>query len=269
MKKWIKNSIDKLLSKMNLRIINRRYWLTIISELENYKMSEEIEAKRKITAILKSQNKVSLEKYEQLSSAQILQDIFVLDYFDYKRDGYFVEFGATNGRNLSNTYILEKYFGWNGIVAEPAKKWQNDLRQNRSCIIETDCVWSSTGETLQFVEAKSAELSTISNFKDLDIHSKVRIEKKKYNVLSLSLIDMLGRHNAPKRIDYLSIDTEGSEFEILKNFVFSKYSIGVITCEHNFGENREKIKELLESNGFIRVHEKISQFDDWYVNSQW
>jgi len=269
MKKWIKNLINRLLAGINLCIVNKAYWLTVVSELENRKMLENIEAKRKTIAILKSDNKALTDKYLPLSTSQILQDIFVLDHFRYKQNGYFVEFGATNGLNLSNTYILEKYFKWNGILAEPAKNWHKELKQNRNCIIETDCVWSSTGESLQFIEAKSAELSTISNFKDNDIHSQVRIEKRKYQVPSISLMDLLKRHNAPKRISYLSIDTEGSEFEILKNFEFSKYSIGVITCEHNYGANREKIKELLEFNGFTRVHDEVSQFDDWYVNLQW
>jgi|688.fasta_scaffold404367_2 FkbM family methyltransferase len=269
MEKWFKYFIELFLSKVNLRLVNNRYWLAVTSQLEEYNNIENHEGKQKILATLKSCNKLNLEKYQQLSQSQILQDIFVLDYFDYKHNGFFVEFGATNGLNLSNTYILEKHFNWNGILAEPGKNWHKDLNRNRNCSIETDCVWSSTGETLQFIEARSAELSTISNFENLDIHAKVRIKKRNYNVHSITLIDMLDRYGAPYKIDYLSIDTEGSEYEILKNFTFSKYSIGVITCEHNFGKNREKIKQLLESNGFLRVHEQISQFDDWYVNSKW
>ena len=193
----------------------------------------------------------------------------MLDFFDYKKNGFFVEFGATNGKDLSNTYILEKHFNWSGILAEPAKKWHKELNLNRNCKIETDCVWSASGNTLQFVEAKSAELSTVSKFEKSDIHANVRIKKRKYNVRTISLVDLLVRHKAPQQIEYLSIDTEGSEYEILKDFDFSNYLIGVITCEHNFGVNREKIRELLASNGFVQVHSEISQFDDWYVNSKW
>ena len=69
----------------------------------------------------------------------------------------------------------------------------------------------------------------------------------------------------PKKIDYMSIDTEGSEFEILNSFDFNEYDIKVITCEHNYTEMREKIYALLSKNGYIRKHSEYSMFDDWYV----
>jgi FkbM family methyltransferase len=269
MRKWSRNVINFLLSKTNLHLVNKHYWKDVISELENIRLSKDFEVKQKIISSLKPHNASSLRKYLKFSTSQILQDIFVLDHFDYKKNGFFVEFGATNGLNLSNTHILEKQFNWKGILAEPGKNWHQNLKKNRNCLIEVDCVWSCTGESLQFIEAKSAELSTISNFQYMDIHAKVRIKKRKYKVNSISLMDMLARHRAPNKIEYISIDTEGSEYEILKDFNFSEYMIGVITCEHNFGENREKIKNLLELNGFLRVNEELNQFDDWYVNSQW
>ena len=62
------------------------------------------------------------------SRAQLKQDIFVLLETGFKRDGYFVEFGATNGVDLSNSWLLEKAFGWTGILAEPARIWHDDLK---------------------------------------------------------------------------------------------------------------------------------------------
>ena len=62
---------------------------------------------------------------------------------------------------------------------------------------------------------------------------------------TVSLTDLLDDHSAPLEIDYLSIDCEGSELEILKNHNFDKYSFKVITCEHNFTEKRKKIYDLL------------------------
>ena len=84
--------------------------------------------------------------------SQLGQEIFALIQNDFKRDGYFIEFGATDGLELSNTHLLEKEFGWTGILAEPAKTWHEDLYKNRSCNIETQCVWSRSGETLSFHE---------------------------------------------------------------------------------------------------------------------
>jgi len=89
--------------------------------------------------------------------------------------------------------------------------------------------------------------------------------KNIYDVTTLSLVDMLDKYNAPKHIDYLSIDTEGSEFDILSAFDWDKYKIDVITCEHNFTAYRQKIYDLLIDKGYERVLPELSKFDDWYI----
>ena len=79
--------------------------------------------------------------------------------------------------------------------------------------------------------------------------------------------DLLSEYNAPFEIDYLSIDTEGSEFEILKNLDFKKYSFKVITVEHNNTVNKTLINKLLEKNGYRKELEALSQFESWYTNT--
>jgi FkbM family methyltransferase len=199
------------------------------------------------------------------SKSQLFQDVFVLHVLNNKRNGFFIEFGATNGVSMSNTYMLEKEYGWKGILAEPAIVWQADLKNNRAALIDNRCVWNRTGETLQFFETAEPELSTINTYSDSDFHSDTRKEKISYDVKTISLYDLLQEHNAPKNIDYLSIDTEGSEFEILEAFDFSAYDIKVITAEHNFTPYREKIFDLLTAKGYKRMFTEISLFDDWYV----
>ena len=199
------------------------------------------------------------------SKAQLKQDMFVLAELAFKRDGYFVEFGATNGVDLSNTYLLEKDLGWTGILAEPAKVWHDDLHKNRDCHIDTDCVWFESGKTLRFTEPEAAELSTIRAYAGLDEHAAARFFGKIYEVNTTSLVDLLKKYNAPKEIDYLSIDTEGSEFDILNAFDFDAYKIKVITCEHNYTPMREEIYKLLTSKGYTRKYTEFSYFDDWYV----
>lgn len=204
-------------------------------------------------------------EYLPNSKSQLRQDIFALVQSDFKHGGYFVEFGATNGKDRSNSYLLEKDFGWTGILAEPAKLWHDELELNRSCVISHNCVWVKSGSEIEFTECDYAELSTITSFADKDIHAEKRQLSQKYKVTSISLIDLLERNNAPKVIDFLSIDTEGSEFEILKAFDFSKYKFNSIVCEHNYGSTREQVFQLLVSKGYTRVYEDISDFDDWYI----
>ena len=201
------------------------------------------------------------------SKSQLGQDLLALALSNSKLGGFFVEFGATNGRDLSNSFILEKSFGWKGILAEPARSWHRELRSNRDCAIETDCVWTRTNDKLLFNEAPSLELSTIDLFSEGDMHVDARKSGNKYFVNTISLNDLLTKHNAPILIDYLSIDTEGSEFEILKSFNFERHQFNFISCEHNFGDSRERIYELLSANGYARILENVSKFDDWYVHA--
>jgi FkbM family methyltransferase len=200
------------------------------------------------------------------SRSQLPQDLFVTYFLKEKQNGFFVEFGATDGVLRSNTLLLEQEYGWKGILAEPARTWHEALRKNRTAAIDTRCVWSKSGKQLPFHEADTAELSTIKSFVESDGQSQWRAAGKTYPVETVSLEDLLKSHNAPKRIDYLSIDTEGSEFSILERFRFHRHDIKIITVEHNFRFNRNAIQKLLSDSDFIRVFEQISNFDDWYIH---
>jgi len=211
------------------------------------------------------------------SNAQLFQDLFVLFVLKEKRNGYFVEFGATNGVELSNTYLLEKAYGWSGILAEPSRCWADDLKKNRHCSMDFRCVWQETGKSLEFKEAFFGVLSSIDESSRVDGFStqefsergaQARTAVRKYKVESISLSDLLCSHNAPPEIDYLSIDTEGSEFLILKNFDFEKHRIKLITVEHNdVSSYRNDIFSLLAARGYMRLFELLSDFDDWYVHN--
>jgi FkbM family methyltransferase len=200
------------------------------------------------------------------SKSQNRQDLFVLSELGFPTGGYFVEFGATDGSTGSNSYLLEKDFGWHGIVAEPARCWHERLRANRSCSIDTACVWRESGKMVSFSEVeKFPALSTISTFRGSDSHSDERGSAKAYQVETISLRDLLAKHGAPRDIDYISIDTEGSELDILQSFDFAEYRVRVITCEHNYTRARDDIHTLLTGHGYKRKFEPLSNYDDWYV----
>ena len=199
------------------------------------------------------------------SYSQFKQDLFVISATGGKRGGFFVEFGATDGVSLSNTYTLEKEFGWSGILAEPARIWSRNLRASRSCIIDSRCVWKSSGEQLLFRETGDPELSTLDSLAHDDYHEQRRKYGKSYLVETVSLSSLLEQHHAPEVIDYLSIDTEGSELEILGAFDFQRYRFKVVTIEHNDSSRRSEIFELMVSNGYRRVYEDYSECDDWFL----
>ena len=201
------------------------------------------------------------------SKSQLGQDILALTVSGLDQPGFFVEFGASDGVALSNSHILEKRFGWNGILCEPSTAWHEALERNRGCIIDTRCVYSVSGEKISFSENYLGELSAITAYAEPNASGILKRTTFSYEVETISLLDLLKEHSAPGFIDFLSIDTEGSEFEILKNFNFQSYRFGAICVEHNFADTREKINKLLLANGYVQVHADLSDFDDWYVQA--
>jgi FkbM family methyltransferase len=199
------------------------------------------------------------------SHSQILQDLFVLWVLNEKRDGFFVEFGATDGLTGSNSAMLEKRFGWRGIVAEPGRIWHDRLRASRQCVIDTRCVAATSGEHVTFNQAERPELSTMSSFNTSDFYSSRRRRGTRYGVETVSLNDLLAEHGAPATIDYLSVDTEGSELSILQAFDLGHYRPRIVTVEHNYSPARDALFRLLSQNGYRRRLEELSQVDDWYV----
>lgn len=195
--------------------------------------------------------------------SQLGQDLWVLKQTDHKEGGFFVEFGATDGVLLSNTLLLESRFGWRGICAEPNPKFFRKLQANRTCITAPDCIMGRTGEAVEFILAD--EFGGVADFADNDAHGAKREAFRECGEVielhSISLDDFLKKYDAPRVIDYLSVDTEGSEYEILKTFPFDEWDIQLLTVEHNFTSIRENIRHLLEGHGYTRTE---MQWDDWY-----
>jgi len=201
------------------------------------------------------------------SEAQSYQDVWALwetrNNYTMK---YFVEFGATDGKTSSNSYLLEQKYGWSGILAEPNPIWHEELHKNRSCNITDMCVFSVSGETLDFLMTDAADLATIKGFGRDDEFKSEREKAKTISVKTISLYDMLDEHMAPEVIDFMSVDTEGSEYGILNAFFQknNRYEVRCISVEHNF-TMRDKLHELMTANGYKRKFMEISRWDDFFV----
>lgn len=205
-----------------------------------------------------------------VSQAQLLQDLWVLHELGDKRDGYFVEFGGASGVSLSNTWMLEKHYGWTGILAEPNPEFRESLLANRACQVSFDCVYKTTGDVVSFRCRSIGELSGVSPVA-ADGAAEPQGDRDGYTVIgvpTITLNDLLERHGAPRVIDYMSIDTEGSEFDILSAFDFDRWDVRLITVEHNFKPQREALFKLLSRHGYSRRFTALSQFDDWYVRKR-
>ena len=203
----------------------------------------------------------------QKSHSQLQQDVVALYYNQKSPRGtipFYVEFGATDGVTLSNSYLLEKE-GWKGLLAEPDRNWHKKLSQNRSAPIDKRCVYSISGESVPFRESEIGELSGIVEFADNDGWSDTRSLGTIQEVETVSLQDLLVQNHAPRQIDFLSIDTEGSEYSIIQDFDFSYWDIRLVVIEHNFTSSKGKIIEKMLNSGYLQILPKISAWDAWFL----
>lgn len=196
--------------------------------------------------------------------SQLGQDL-VVDFF-IGTPGFAVEFGATDGVSLSNTYYLENHRNWKCLLAEPGKQWHASLERNRpNAIVDHRCVFSTTGTTVEFTDCDIGELSTVKGFGKRDWAGKFRkSHANTYMVETILLNDLLTDHQVAA-IDYLSIDTEGSEFEILSAFDLSRWRPKIITVEHNYTETGPSVFQLMSDHGYTRILQEYSLWDHWYI----
>ena len=214
-----------------------------------------------------------IQEYQGLIFSQIYQDIVALTIYNIKQSGFFVEIGTMGGKDYSNTYLLEQGYGWRGIVAECGRMFHEELAQNRSCIIDHRAVADVSGKSLHFQEIQSQTglSGLIDYFDENEMHAGTRAANpgNVYEVTTVSLNDLLDQHSAPSWIDYMSIDTEGSEYAILNTFDFDRHRVGLFTVEHNYFEpKRSMIKALMEQHGYTHILPHISNIDDWFVDNQ-
>lgn len=198
-----------------------------------------------------------------MSYSQFKQDIKVLDFYNNKKNGFFVEIGAGDGILESNTYLLETQYDWKGICVEPVSYQYMELKKNRNCQCINKPIYNESNKKVVFYEAAES-IRHLSGINTHLIKDTVEHNSKHVELETLSFNELLETCNAPEFIDYLSIDTEGSEYEILRTFDFNKYKFGYINIEHNYTEpKRSLIKNLLIQNNYTYIGENY--VDDIYV----
>ncbi len=210
----------------------------------------------------------------QLSYSYQGQDLFVVETLRGKRGGFFLDSGASGGTRGSNSLLLEKEFGWRGICVEPNDAMFAELSATRACACFNCCLSDAEGE-VDFLEAAGVYGGIVDCY-DPDVLRRLR------NILpelggpdrplpiarkaGRTIASILRMGAAPGVIDYWSLDTEGSELALLKAFPFDRYSVRVITVEHNCLPARGAIRKFLEAKGF-RFRRDLG-IDDAFVYGQ-
>ncbi len=192
--------------------------------------------------------------------SQCGQDRFLYEnFFHDKRNGVFVDIGAHDGIFFNNTYFFEKHLDWTGICIEPIPEVFESLKNSRTSLCIQGCIYSKA-DTVSFLRVfgNPPDLEMLSGIlENYDSKHIERIESEilrlggRSEVLTVKCYDLtkLLIDNNIRHVDYLSIDTEGGELDILKSIDFSKIRIDVIDVENNY--QSPAFKEFLESVGYI------------------
>lgn len=252
--------VNALLHRVGLHLTSRTIF-DALTEGAITLQSEREKLARAITIIALSAGSEPLVSQIGKSRSQLGQDFFALLANGFKKNGFFVEFGACEGIEFSNTYLLEKEYGWTGILSEPNQAYHPQLEKNRAASIDHRAVSGKSGQTRNFLAA-----GVNGSFYELRNMGRWGRLNPSYTVATVSLVDLLREHGAPARVDFLSIDTEGSELEILREFDFASTRFSAMTIELNNNEN--EITRLLSSHGYLRVLSGYSHWDGWFVDSR-
>ena len=197
------------------------------------------------------------------------QDKYLETYiFKGYKNGFYVDVGAHDGISINNTLYFEKNNNWRGINIEPIKKVFDKLVINRPNNINLNCaVCNNDGETDFLCNIGYTEM--ISGIKDnFDIRHLHRLQRENIQYGSITEVikvetkklETILHDNDISHINYLSIDVEGAEFEVIKSINFDKVFIDVIGFENNYNDVSVPIVEYLQNKGFIVIHKSLDIF---------
>ncbi|RSZ55526.1 FkbM family methyltransferase [Massilia atriviolacea] len=195
------------------------------------------------------------------------QDAFVLEVLGGMRGGFFLDSGASDGFNGSNSLLLETGYGWNGICIEPNQAMFRALAARRRCLCLQCCLYDREG-SVPFLESAGVFGGIVQEYDPGQLaytEQMLAREGAPGAVLkpTHTLRAVLRQAGAPPVIDYWSLDTEGSELALLKSFPFDEYRFRVLTVEHNDTPARAAIHDYLVTRGYTMV--RAMGIDDGYV----
>lgn len=194
----------------------------------------------------------SIEHYESsLPSerkfySQARQDEVVLKLLRNKTNGYFVDLASNDATMLSNSYALEKHYGWKGLCIEPNPAyWYNLTHVRKNCELVGAVVGRGRMDRVDFRFDGLEHGGIVGEGFDNGSHLR-HLSSKEYTV---TLREIFRKFDVPKVIDYLSLDVEGAEEFIMTGFPLIEYRIRIMTIERP----NENLRNYLEGQGYVQI----------------
>jgi FkbM family methyltransferase len=227
----------------------RGLWKEILSiRSEIQKSRKEIISLRKQLLLLEMNNKLRLPARLPSEDGE---EIILYNFFGRKNTGFYIEIGAYNGVDLSNTYFFEAV-GWNGLLIEPDPGLYQECLLSRPNSKVINAAASDRPGSLQFTTAIGKEWLSYSG-ENKSREDRIIAEGGTLNrieVLCLTLNEIL--KDSDQEIDFVSLDVEGYELEVLNGFDLAKYRPRVIVIEQSEFDNASPASTILKQHGYSK-----------------
>ncbi|MCP5088761.1 MAG: FkbM family methyltransferase [Rhodobacteraceae bacterium] len=184
--------------------------------------------------------------------SQAGQDRFVDQLLGQKSGGIFVDIGGYDGVTGSNTLFFEMFRGWSGVMVEPSPTQLAQAKKVRRCAC-LGCAVAGQRGTAEFMEITQGytQMSGFLDSYDRDLLARVRSDARHQETIhsleKMPLADILEEQQLGK-VDFLSLDVEGGELDILRSFAFGDFEIDVWSIENN--TQSSEIPEIMRTNGY-------------------
>jgi FkbM family methyltransferase len=200
----------------------------------------------KISGLFSKKTKTFFKKFRKFNALNNL-DKKLLKYINYN-NGFYIECGANDGVDQSNTWHFEKFKNWHGILIEAHAEIFNELKKNRN----------KNNILINNFLVSNNYKSKIINISNNDLMSKFStIKEESFSARAITLTEILEKNNTPKLIDLFSLDVEGYEFEVLEGIDFKNYKFKYFLIETN---NFNKLNNYLMAKKY-KIVDKLSNHD--------
>lgn len=211
--------------------------------------------------LLNNLNDLSSKNQEKYYAGNKIDEFLSTYIFKGYKNGYFMDVGANDGLTINNTLYFEKYYNWTGINVEPLDEPYNKLIINRvNCINLKLAIDNVDGEAEFIYNTGYTEM--ISGLKkpyDTRHFNRLTRELNQHGgtstvkIIKTKTVKTILEENKIKHINYLSIDVEGGEKNVLESINFDDVFIDVISFEDNFSDTTVNVIKFMKANNYILV----------------
>ena len=177
------------------------------------------------------------------------EDTAVLDYFKDKKNGFYIDVGCHHPTYINNTYLLYKK-NWSGINIDISQFSIDLFNYMRPQDLNYNCAISNKNKIVKIFYQK--EFSQLSTIKSIQAKSVFQGNIKEKDMQAFSLDEILNRNKYKNtKIDFLNIDVEGADLEVLEGLSFDKFKPELICLEiHDKEVKKSEIYNFLINKNY-------------------